>query len=329
MDRYHAAIRRPSNGVDAIAPLPKVCSKNAAPLRRFSATLCRFHIHLEAMNKHTLDTLAPAMTAPEPSIVRMSIRDLTETAILPIPTGRLVLLFNEYLMRARCFPPYDVVEVENVGLLRCVVYILELGVGTQQALTLSLGLRVAHELVWMAHSEIADVTLKIAGLPRSAHARRCLVDIENAVGTGWLSLITLHLEYDSFIRDVRGVLNDAVARRSKVFVQVLAYSTDAQWNSERFVAGVLPEPSRRARFFIEWLNLMAGRWRPQEQDITNVLKPGSLQSQRWSFHGTLTIAQDFFVVPLYHSDLPLAVNYGGAVRLIADEVLRGLFHEQM
>ncbi|KAH8025563.1 hypothetical protein HPB51_010021 [Rhipicephalus microplus] len=148
---------------------------------------------IEAMNKLTPYTLAPAMTAPEPSIVRMLIRDFTEKAILPIPTGRLVLLFNEYLMRARCFPPYDVVEVENVGLLRCVVYISELGVETQQALTLSLGLRVAHELVWMAHSEIADVTLKIAGLPRSAHARRCLVDIENAYLTNHVSFLTIRV----------------------------------------------------------------------------------------------------------------------------------------
>ncbi|KAH7952639.1 hypothetical protein HPB51_028204 [Rhipicephalus microplus] len=64
---------------------------------------------VEAMNKLTLDTLAPAMTAPEPSIVRMSIHDLTETVILPMLTGRLVLLFNEYLMWARRFSPCDVV----------------------------------------------------------------------------------------------------------------------------------------------------------------------------------------------------------------------------
>ncbi|KAL3184759.1 hypothetical protein MRX96_005860 [Rhipicephalus microplus] len=196
---------------------------------------------VEAMNKLTLDTLAPAMTAPEPSIVRMSIHDLTETVILPMLTGRLVLLFNEYLMWARRFSPCDVVKVENVGLLRCVVYILGLGVETQQALPLSLGLRVSHELGWMAHGEIADVTLEIAGLPRSAHARRCLVEIENAVGTGWLSLFTLHLESDAFIRDMRDVLSDAVARRN----------------------------------------------------------------------------------------LPVAVNYGGAGRLIADEVPRGLFNELM
>ncbi|KAL3227124.1 hypothetical protein MRX96_048845 [Rhipicephalus microplus] len=209
---------------------------------------------IEAMNKLALDTLAPAMTAPEPHIMRMSIRDLTETAILPIPTGRLVLLFNEYLIWARCFSPYDVVEVENVGLLRSVVYILGLGVETQQALTLSLGLRVTHELCWTAHREIADVTLETAGPPRSAHARHCLVKIENAVGTGWLSLFPLHLESDSFIRDERDVLNDAVAPRSKVFVQLRAHSTDIPWNGDSFLAVVLPEPSRRARFFIDWLN---------------------------------------------------------------------------
>ncbi|KAL3208373.1 hypothetical protein MRX96_039255 [Rhipicephalus microplus] len=284
---------------------------------------------IEAMNKLTLDTLAPAMTAPEPSTVRLSIRDLTETAILPIPTGRLVLLFNEYLMWARRFSRYDVVEVENIGLLRSVVYILGLGVETQQALTLSLGLRVAHELGWMAHREIADVTLEIAGLPRSAHARRCLVEIENAVGTGWLSLFPSHLKSDSFIRDVRDVLNGAVVRRSMAFLRLRAHSTDIPWNGDTFLAGVLPEPSRRTRFFIDWLNLMAGRWRLQERDITNVLKPGSLKSHRWTFRGTLTAAQDYFVFPLYHSDLPPAVNYGGSGRLIADEVLRGLVHELM
>lgn len=284
---------------------------------------------IEAMNKLTLETLAPAMTAPEPRIVRMSIRNLTETGSLRIPTGRLVLLFNEYLMWARRFSANDVVQVENVGLLRSIVYILGLDVETQEALTLSLGLRVVHELGWMAHREIADVTLEIAGLPPSAHTRRCLVEIDNAVGVGWLSLFPIHQESDSFIRDVRDVLIDAVARRSKAFLQLRAHSAGIPWNSDSFLAGVLPEPSRRARFFIDWLNLMAGRWRLQEQDITNVLKPGSLLSHRWSFRGALTVAQDYFVFPLYHSDLPPAVNYGGAGRLIADEVLRGLFHELM
>ncbi|XP_037560143.2 endothelin-converting enzyme-like 1 [Dermacentor silvarum] len=282
---------------------------------------------IEAMNKLTLETLGPAMNVPEPRIVRMSIRNLTETGTLRIATGRMVLLFNELFMWARRFSASDMVQVENLGLLRSVVYILGLEAETQEALTLSLGLRVAHELGWMAHRGIADVTLELAGLPRSAHTRRCLVQIESTVGVGWLSLFPKHEETESFVRDVRDVLIDAVARRSKAFLQLRAHSTSIPWNSDSFLASVLPEPSRRARFFIDWLNLMVGRWRLQEQDITNVLKPGSLLSHRWSFQGALTVAEDYFVFPFYHSDLPPAVNYGGAGRLIADEVLRGLFHE--
>ncbi|KAH7978736.1 hypothetical protein HPB49_006563 [Dermacentor silvarum] len=192
---------------------------------------------IEAMNKLTLETLGPAMNVPEPRIVRMSIRNLTETGTLRIATGRMVLLFNELFMWARRFSASDMVQVENLGLLRSVVYILGLEAETQEALTLSLGLHV------------------------------------------------------------RDVLIDAVARRSKAFLQLRAHSTSIPWNSDSFLASVLPEPSRRARFFID------------------------------CFQGALTVAEDYFVFPFYHSDLPPAVNYGGAGRLIADEVLRGLFHE--
>ncbi|KAH6948674.1 hypothetical protein HPB50_025847 [Hyalomma asiaticum] len=280
-----------------------------------------------AMNELTLKMLGPAMTVPEPKIVRMSILNLTESAALRIPAGRLVLLFNEVLMWARRFSPGDIVQVENVGLLRSVAYIFELGVETQEALTLSLGLRVAHELGWMADREIADITLELAGLPPSAHTRRCLVEIERTVGVGWISLFPMHQGSEPFIRDVRDALNDAVVRRGKKFVQLRVHSSGFSRNSYSLLDGVLPEPSRGVHFFINWLNLMAERWRLQEQDITNVLKPGSSLSHRWSFRVALTVAEDYFVFPLYHPDLPPPVNYGGAGRLIADEVLRGLFHE--
>ncbi|KAH6945684.1 hypothetical protein HPB50_009609 [Hyalomma asiaticum] len=279
------------------------------------------------INELILKSLGPAMTVPEQRIVRMSIRNLTETATLRFPTGGLVLLFNEYLMWARRFSPSDIVQVENVGLLRSIVYILGLGVETQEALMLSLGLRVAHELGWMADRQIADITLELVGLPPSAHTRRCLAEIERTVGIGWINLFPTRRESQPFIRDVRDVLNHAVARRGKESIQLRVHSSGFSWNNDSFLSGLLPEPSRRAPFFINWLKLMVGRWRLQEQDITNVLKPGSLFSHRWSFRGALTVAEDYFVFPLYHPDLPPPVNYGGAGRLIADEVLRGLFHE--
>ncbi|KAL3177780.1 hypothetical protein MRX96_038917 [Rhipicephalus microplus] len=124
-------------------------------------------------------------------------------------------------------------------------------------------------------------------------------------------------------------LIDAVARQSKAFLQIRAHSTGILWNGDNFLGGVLPEPSRRAGFFIDWVNLTAGRWQLQEQDHHQHSQAGLLQSHLWSFRGTLTIAQDYFVFPRYHSHLPPAVNYGGAGRLIADEVLRGLFHEAL
>ncbi|KAH7942226.1 hypothetical protein HPB49_022221 [Dermacentor silvarum] len=178
----------------------------------------------------------------------------------------------------------------------------------------------------MAHREIANVTLQIAGLPPSAHTRRCLVQIESTVGIGWLSLFPKHQESESFVRDMRYILIDAAARRSKAFLQLRAHSTGILWNSDSFPTRVLPEPSCTARFFTHWLKLMVKRWRLQ-QDIPNVLKPGLLLSHRWSFHGALTVAEHYFVLPFYHSDLPPAVNNGCAGRLIADEELRGLFRE--
>ncbi|KAL3246446.1 hypothetical protein MRX96_057671 [Rhipicephalus microplus] len=164
----------------------------------------------KGMNKLTLDMLAPAMTAPESRIVRMSMCDLTETAIPLFSTGRLVLHLKECLMWARRFSPEDIVEVENVGLCRFVVHILGLVVETQQTLKVIPGLRVTHELGWMAHNEMADATLRTAGLLQSAHARHCLVEIENAVGIEWLSMFLIRLAPENFVRGIRDVLINTV-----------------------------------------------------------------------------------------------------------------------
>ncbi|XP_049516985.1 uncharacterized protein LOC125942769 [Dermacentor silvarum] len=284
---------------------------------------------IEAMNRLILQVLGPAMAEPESRILRMSIRNLTDTATPGIAAGRLLLLLNEYFIWARRFSARDVVQVENAGLLRSVVYLLGLKSETRDALTLSLGLRVAHELGWMASREIADVTLELAGQPPSAHWRRCLIQVENTVGIGWLTLFPKHRGAEAVVRDVRDVLVDAVARHKKTLLQLWAPGAIVLWKNESFLASLLPEPTRGARFFVDWLNLMNGRWRLLEQDMTNILKPGSYLRHRWSFHGALTVAENYFVFPLFHPDFPLAVNYGGAGRLLADEVLRGLYHEHL
>ncbi|KAL3184761.1 hypothetical protein MRX96_005862 [Rhipicephalus microplus] len=99
------------------------------------------------------------------------------------------------------------------------------------------------------------------------------------------------------------------------------------WNNKSFLERMLPQTTYGARFFVDWLNLTNGRWRLLEQDITIVLKLGSFLKHRRSFHSVFSVAEEYFVFPLCHPDFPAAVNYGGAGRLLADEILRGLYHE--
>ncbi|KAH7941822.1 hypothetical protein HPB49_017715 [Dermacentor silvarum] len=259
---------------------------------------------IEAMNRLTQETLGPPMTEPKPIIVRMATRNLTKRATFRISTGRLFLLFDEYLMWARRFSPSDIVQVENLGLLRTVVYILGFKAEKQEALTLSLGLLVVHELGWMTHRGIADV---------HARARRPASVVSHTM------LPRPDRKYH--------VPTDAVVRRSKTFLQLRAHSTGILWKSGSFPARVLPEPSCNGRFFADCLNVMVKCLRLQEQDVTNDLKPCSLLRHLWNFHGALTVVEDYFVFPFYDSDLPPAANYGSAGRLVADEVLRGLYHQ--
>ncbi|XP_077544544.1 endothelin-converting enzyme-like 1 [Haemaphysalis longicornis] len=282
---------------------------------------------IEEMDRLTLGVLGPAMSENDSRALRLAIRNLSYTATPGIAAGRLLLLFNEYFIWARRFSARDVVEVTNPGLLRSVVYLLGLKSETREALTLSLGLRLAHELGWMAHRGIADVTLDLVGLPPSAHYLRCLSQVESAVGVGWASLFPEKPGVDTLVEDVRLVLADTVERQVKSPFRLQARAASAQWNHVSPLAIALPQPTPGERFFIDWMNLMNARWWLQEQDLSNILKPGSVLNHRWSFHGTLTVAEDYFVFPLYHPDFPPAVNYGGAGRLIADEVLRGLVYE--
>ncbi|XP_077487622.1 endothelin-converting enzyme-like 1 [Amblyomma americanum] len=281
---------------------------------------------IEAMNRLTLAVLGPAMAEPEHRTLRMSIRNLTKTTTPGIAAGRLLLLLNEHFIWAQQFSSNDIVQVENPGLLRAVVYLLGLKSEMREALTLSLGLRVVHELGWMADQQIADLTLELMGLPTSVHSRRCLVQIEDSVGIAWLSLFPSNRGFQTLVEDVRDILAEIVMRHSRSVLDVRAQGNDAMWS---FLASVLPQPTPGASFFTYWLNLMSARWRLQQRNLTNVLKPGSVLMNRWSVHGPLTVSNDYSVFPLYHPDLPPAVNYGGAGRLIADEILRSVFQDPM
>ncbi|KAH7942225.1 hypothetical protein HPB49_022220 [Dermacentor silvarum] len=244
---------------------------------------------IEAMDGLTLEVPGVAMAELHPRVMRMPIRNLTEAATRGIAAGRLLQLF----VRARRFSLRGIVQVENAGWIRSIVYLLGLKSDTRDALTLSLP--VAHDLGSMASRDIADITLKLVG-PAS---------------------------------DIRNAFVGVVSSHQNVLLQLWAPGAIVFWTNESFLASVVSHPTHGARFFVDWSKLMNGRWRLLEQDMTNVLKPGSFLSQRWSFHGALTVAEDCFVFPLFHPHFPAAVNYGGAGRLGADEVLRRLYHEHI
>ncbi|KAH9381665.1 hypothetical protein HPB48_022903 [Haemaphysalis longicornis] len=285
-----------------------VASTSALRYRRYVKEMLRFFgVHesssdeivtkIEDANRLTLEALGPAMAEPNLRTLRMPIRNLTESVTPGIAAGRLLLLFNEYFIWARRFSAGDIVEVVNPGLLRSVIYLLGLKSETREALTLSLGLRVAHELGWMAHRGIADVTLDIMGLPPSAHYRRCLTVIESAVGVGWLSLFPEQPAAETLVQEVQDILDDSVQRCGKPPLRLQVRKTPAEWDSESLLANALPEPTPGAHFFIDWMYLMNARWRLQEQDLSNVLKLGSVLNHRANLHSTLTVTEEYFVFP--------------------------------
>ncbi|KAH9367990.1 hypothetical protein HPB48_010095 [Haemaphysalis longicornis] len=312
-------------------------SKSALRYRRYVKDMLEFFgvsesntdelaAKIEEMDRLTLGALAPPMAELYPKTLRIPIHNLTNTVTPGIITGHLLLLLNEYFIWARRFSAGDIAEVSNPGLLRSVVYLRGLKSETREALTLSLGLRVVHALGWMAHRRIADITLDIMGLPPSAHYRRCLTLIDGTVGVAWHSLFPEQPGAEALVQDVQDILRNSVERHGKPPLMLRARPAPAQWDNESSLAKALPEPTPGDRFFVDWMNLMNSPGRLEEQHVLNVLKPGSVLSHGWNFHGVVTVAEGFFVFPLFHPDLPTAVNYGGAGRLIADEVLRGLLH---
>ncbi|KAK8784994.1 hypothetical protein V5799_008653 [Amblyomma americanum] len=299
-------------------------------LRLFDATESRADELLstiEEMNRLTVAVLGPAMADPEQRTLRMSVRNFTDILTPGISASRWVLLLNEYFIWAGRFSAETMVQVENPDLFRALVYLLRLNTEMREAMTLSLGLRVVTELGWMADRRISAATLELMGLPSSAHTRRCLVQVESSAGIAWLSLFPRNRGAAALVEDVRDALIDVVMRHTRTSFDLRARSDDAQLDDESFFANALPDTTFGPSFFDSWMNMTNSRWQLQEPNLTNILKPGSAISQRWSFHSALTTSDEYFLFPLFHPDLPLATNYGGAGRLIADEVLRGLFYE--
>ncbi|KAK8770559.1 hypothetical protein V5799_012976 [Amblyomma americanum] len=281
---------------------------------------------IQEMDMLTLEVLAPAIVDPEQKILRLSIQNLSDALTPGFPTDRWALLVDTHFPWAHRYSANIEVHAEKPSLLRAVGYLLGLKSKTWEALALSLGLRVVTELGWMADRKIAEATLQLFGLPWSSHTRRCLLEVESRTGVAWFSLFPTDLGADTLIRDVRDVLLGVVMRRSGAMLQMTARKETCHTDIENYLTSVLPEPTPGTSFFNSWVKLMEVHWRLQRHHLSNILKPRSVLSHTWSVHGALAASEEYFVFPLYHPDLPPAVNYGGAGRLLADEVLRQLFY---
>ncbi|KAK8772954.1 hypothetical protein V5799_012513 [Amblyomma americanum] len=281
---------------------------------------------IQEMDMLTLEMLGPAIVDPEQKILRLSIQNVSDAVTPGFPTDRWALLVDTHFPWAHRYSANIELHAETPSLLRAVGYLLGLKSETREALALSLGLRVVTELGWMADREIAEATLQLFGLPWSSHTRRCLVEVESRTGVAWLSLFPRDLGADTLIRDVRDVLLGVVMRRSGAMLHMTARKEISHTDVENYLASVLPEPTPGTSFFNSWMKLIKVQWRLKQHDLSNIVKPRSVLSHRWSVHGALTASEEYFEFPLYHPDLPPAVNYGGAGRLLADEVLRELFY---
>ncbi|KAL3227118.1 hypothetical protein MRX96_048839 [Rhipicephalus microplus] len=132
----------------------------------------------------------------------------------------------------------------------------------------------------MASREIADLSLELARLPPSVHRRRCVIQVENTVGIGWLSMFPKQPEAEAVVRNLRDNLIGIMACQKKALLQLWAPGAIVRWNNKSFLESIRPQPTDGASFFVDWLNLVNGRWRLLEQDISNVLKPGSFLKHR-------------------------------------------------
>ncbi|KAK8783014.1 hypothetical protein V5799_015645 [Amblyomma americanum] len=281
---------------------------------------------IQEMDILALEVLVPAIVDPKQKSLRLSIQNLSDAVTPGFPTDRWALLVDTHFPWAHCYSANIEVRAEKPSLLRAVGYLLGLKSEAREALTINLGIRLVTELGWMADREIAYATLQLFGLPWSSHARRCLAEVESRAGVGWFSLFPRDLAADTLIRDFRDVLLGVVMRCSGAMLHMTARKETSQPDIEDYLASVLPEPTPGTSFFNSWMKLMKVQWRLQQHDLSNIVKPRSVLSHTWSMHGALAASQEYFVFPLYHPDLPTAANYGGAGRLLADEVLRELFY---
>ncbi|KAG0414114.1 hypothetical protein HPB47_008754 [Ixodes persulcatus] len=260
---------------------------------------------IKAMDNLINNVLLPASVREHPKAMVLSFENMSRNLTPSVSTANWIFLLSGCALWAGPFSASDLVRVKNPSILLAVDYLLSLNSDIEEGLALSVGLRVIQEIGWMAHKDI-DIHLRDTAPYR--FTRRCQHQVEQMVGVAWFSLLSLPDGDNGLIKRIQSVLQEIGLPRGPA-----EGSLKGPWDLPSLVL-----PDQRETFFGNWMAYTQLHWNLTKN--RNIMRMNSYQDWTWKFNVTVTPLM--FSFPFYHKDMPSAVNYAGAGRLLARELLR-------
>ncbi|CAN7994116.1 unnamed protein product, partial [Ixodes hexagonus] len=260
---------------------------------------------IKAMDNLINTVLLPASRREQPGSMVLSIKNMSSQLTPTVSSATWVLLLNEYVLWAGPFSASDLVRVENPSVLRATDYLLSLNPDIEDGLALSIGQRVVQEIGWMAHK---DIGVGFSGAAAHRFTRKCQIQVEEMVGVAWFSLLSLPDGDGGLIKRIQSVLQESG----------LPSRPAMNWLKGPWDLPLLALPDSRETFFGNWMAYSHLRWNLTKS--RNIMKVNS--NRDWIWGSNVTVDPLIFSFPFFHEDLPGAVNYAGAGRLLANELLR-------
>lgn len=258
--------------------------------------------------------LGAAATDDDSSSLDIPIGSLSHQLTPKVSTNTWLLMFNECSLCSGRLSSADLVRIRIPRTIRAIAHLLNLEPGIEDSLALSLGFRLLQEIGWMATRAIgfsADGTL---GFPELTHTRKCMEQVRDMVGTAWFTILPLPADDDGLVERIQGVLRDSALPSGPT-----TGSLKLPWD-EDLAAFNLPDPGDS--FFANWISYRQPQWNITRRESTRILRVGVSQDRDWAWEPSVSVEPELFSYPFFHSDLPRAINYGGAGRMLARELLQ-------
>lgn len=260
---------------------------------------------ITAMDNLISTALTPAARREQSTRTVFSIENLSRQVTPGVPTASWILLLNQCVPWAGPFSAIDVVSIDNPQVLRATDSLLSFNPDIEDNLALSVGLRVIQEIGWMAHK---DVGIALIDTARNTFTRRCQIQVEQMVGVAWFSLLSLPAGDNGLIKRIQRVLRESGLPSGQP-----QNSLKGPWDLPPLVL-----PDARKTFFGSWMAYCQLRWNLTKN--RNIMRVNS--NQDWTWESNVVVTPLVFSFPFFHKDLPGAINYAGAGRLLAYELLR-------